>query len=157
MERAKVINSGTRLIPDGFCFLDPLEELSILGTMLFHSMSVYRMIFWNEAGLVNFVCIVFEQCVKMLTLSSMENIIVECNLILSREHSLVCSFAVCIQRIRFNVSRRVSIFSHNTCFWNPLIAVCLLTLSRHCVFIEQQQHISWFQSITMTSSHHWSS
>ena len=24
-----MINSGTRLIPDGFCFLDPLEELSI--------------------------------------------------------------------------------------------------------------------------------
>ena len=33
-----MINSGTRLIPDGFCFLDPLEELSILGNMLFHSM-----------------------------------------------------------------------------------------------------------------------
>ena len=32
--------SGTRLIPDGFCFLDPLEELSILGNMLFRSMSV---------------------------------------------------------------------------------------------------------------------
>ena len=38
MEMAKVINSGTRLIPDGFCFLDPLEELSILGNMLFRSM-----------------------------------------------------------------------------------------------------------------------
>ena len=25
-----VINSGTRLIPDGICLLDPLEELSIL-------------------------------------------------------------------------------------------------------------------------------
>ena len=25
---------------DGFCFLDSLEELSILGNMLFHSMSV---------------------------------------------------------------------------------------------------------------------
>ena len=32
-----MINSGTRLIPDGFCFLDPLEELSILGNMLFRS------------------------------------------------------------------------------------------------------------------------
>ena len=40
MERAKVINSGTWLIPDGFCFLDPLEELSILRNMLFRSMSV---------------------------------------------------------------------------------------------------------------------
>ena len=30
--------------------------------------------------MVNFVCIVFEEGVKMLTLSSMENIIVECNL-----------------------------------------------------------------------------
>ena len=28
----------------------------------------------------NFVCIVFKQGVKMLTLSSMENLIVECNL-----------------------------------------------------------------------------
>ena len=36
----QVINSGTRLIPDVFCFLDPLEELSILGNMLFRSMSV---------------------------------------------------------------------------------------------------------------------
>ena len=38
-----------------------------------------RMIFCNEAGLVNFVCIVFEQGIKMLRLSSMENLIVECN------------------------------------------------------------------------------
>ena len=30
-----MINSGTRLIPDGFCFLDPPEELSIRGNMLF--------------------------------------------------------------------------------------------------------------------------
>ena len=36
-----MINSGTRLIPDGFCFLGPLEELSILGNML-RSMSVKR-------------------------------------------------------------------------------------------------------------------
>ena len=42
MEMVKKINSGTRLIPDGFCFLDPLEELSILGNMLFCSMSVKR-------------------------------------------------------------------------------------------------------------------
>ena len=36
-----MINSGTtRLIPDGFFFLDPLEELSILGNMLFGSISV---------------------------------------------------------------------------------------------------------------------
>ena len=41
MELAKVINSGVILVPDGFCFLDPLEELSILGNMLFCSMSVY--------------------------------------------------------------------------------------------------------------------
>ena len=34
----------------------------------------------NEAGLVNFVCIVFELGDKMLTLSSMENLIVQCNL-----------------------------------------------------------------------------
>ena len=38
------------------------------------------MIFQNETGLVNFVCIVFEQGVKMLTLLSMEKLIVECNL-----------------------------------------------------------------------------
>ena len=31
-------------------------------------------------GMVNFGCIVFEQGVKMLTLSSMEKLIVECNL-----------------------------------------------------------------------------
>ena len=37
-----MINSSTRLIPDGFCFLDPLEELSILGNMLFDSMPVER-------------------------------------------------------------------------------------------------------------------
>ena len=37
---AKVTNSGTRLIPDGFCSLDPLEMLSVLGNMLFRSMSV---------------------------------------------------------------------------------------------------------------------
>ena len=41
MEMTKVINFGTRLIPDGFCFLDPLNELSILGNM-FRRMSVYR-------------------------------------------------------------------------------------------------------------------
>ena len=35
--------------------------------------------FLNEAGLVNFVCIVFELGDKMLTLSSMENLIVQCN------------------------------------------------------------------------------
>ena len=40
MEMAKVIHSGIRLILDGFCFLDPLEELSIFGNMLFRSMSV---------------------------------------------------------------------------------------------------------------------
>ena len=39
--------------------------------------------FENEAGLVNFVCIVFELGDKMLTLSSMENLIVPCNLITS--------------------------------------------------------------------------
>ena len=38
MEMAKVINSGTRLIPVGFCFFDPLEELSTLGNILFRSM-----------------------------------------------------------------------------------------------------------------------
>ena len=38
----KVVNSVARLIPDGFCFLDPLEELSILGNMFLRSMSVYR-------------------------------------------------------------------------------------------------------------------
>ena len=32
-----------------------------------------------NAGLVNFVCIVFEIGDKMLTLSSMENLIVHCN------------------------------------------------------------------------------
>ena len=36
--------------------------------------------FSNEAGLVNFVCIVYELGDKMLTLSSMENLIVQCNL-----------------------------------------------------------------------------
>ena len=35
-----MINSSTGLIPDGFHFLDPLEELSIFGNMLFRSMSV---------------------------------------------------------------------------------------------------------------------
>ena len=40
IEMAKVINSGTRLIPDGLCFLDPLKELSILGNLFFRSMSV---------------------------------------------------------------------------------------------------------------------
>ena len=50
------------------------------------------MYFYNEAGLVNFVCIVFEQGVKMLTLSSMENLIVEYNLILIEVgiQNLVC-------------------------------------------------------------------
>ena len=38
------------------------------------------MIFKNEASLVNFVCIFFEQGVKILTLSSMETLIMECNL-----------------------------------------------------------------------------
>ena len=36
--------------------------------------------FLKEAGLANFVCIVFELGDKMLTLSSMENLIVQCNL-----------------------------------------------------------------------------
>ena len=36
--------------------------------------------FKNEACLVNFVCIVFELGVKMLTLTSKEKLIVECNL-----------------------------------------------------------------------------
>ena len=35
-----VINYGTRFIPGGFCFLDPLEELSISGNIMFRSMSV---------------------------------------------------------------------------------------------------------------------
>ena len=39
MEMAKVINSGTRLLSDGVYFLDPLEELSILGNILFRSKS----------------------------------------------------------------------------------------------------------------------
>ena len=34
----------------------------------------------NETGLVNFVCIVFKQGDKMLTLLSMEKQIVECNM-----------------------------------------------------------------------------
>ena len=34
----------------------------------------------NEAGLVNFVCIVFKHRIKMLKLSSMENLIEKCNL-----------------------------------------------------------------------------
>ena len=34
-----MISSGTRLIPDGFCYSDPLEELSILENMLLRSMS----------------------------------------------------------------------------------------------------------------------
>ena len=37
------------------------------------------MIFQNGAGLVNFVCLVFEQGDKMLILSSMETLLVECN------------------------------------------------------------------------------
>ena len=36
--------------------------------------------FLNEAGLVNFVCTVFELGDQMLRLSSMENPIVHCNL-----------------------------------------------------------------------------
>ena len=32
---------------------------------------------------MNFVCVVFELCDKMLTLSSMENLIVPCNLVTS--------------------------------------------------------------------------
>ena len=36
--------------------------------------------FKNEAGLVNFVCIVFLIGDKILTRSSMENLIVQCNL-----------------------------------------------------------------------------
>ena len=30
-----MINTGTRFIPDGFCFWDPLERLFIIGNMLF--------------------------------------------------------------------------------------------------------------------------
>ena len=37
------------------------------------------MILYNEARLVNVVCIVFEQGDEMLTLSSMEDLIVECS------------------------------------------------------------------------------
>ena len=40
-----------------------------------------KLIGYDEAGLVNFVCIVFELGDKMLTLSSMENRIVQCNLL----------------------------------------------------------------------------
>ena len=39
-----------------------------------------RMATQNETGLVNFVCIVFEQGDEMLTLLSMEKQMVECNL-----------------------------------------------------------------------------
>ena len=35
-----MINSSTRLIPDGFCLLDPLEKLSTLRNMAFCSMSI---------------------------------------------------------------------------------------------------------------------
>ena len=54
MEMAKVINSDIRLIQDGFCFLNPLEEPSILGNMLFRSMSVLRNIVrdWAEKHVV---------------------------------------------------------------------------------------------------------
>ena len=37
-----MINSGTRLIPGGFCFLHPLEELSISENRMFRSMSGLR-------------------------------------------------------------------------------------------------------------------
>ena len=45
--------------------------------------------FENEAGLVNFVCIVFEIGDKMLTLSSMENLIVQRNLKVSRSRHII--------------------------------------------------------------------
>ena len=45
--------------------------------------------FYNEAGLVNFVCIVFELGDKMLTLSSMENLIVPCNLQVHENENLM--------------------------------------------------------------------
>ena len=39
---------------------------------------------------MNFVCVVFELCDKMLTLSSMENLIVPCNLFLY-VHCIICT------------------------------------------------------------------
>ena len=56
------------------------------------------MIFYNEAGLVNFVCKVFEQGVKMLTLSSMENQIVECNLKASLRNLLLAGLSLSISK-----------------------------------------------------------
>ena len=55
--------------------------------------------FKNEAGLVNFVCIVFELGDKMLTLSSMENLIVQYNHInASKQTTLLASVEVAPQK-----------------------------------------------------------
>ena len=40
VEQVLRLNSGTRLIPDGFCPLYPLEEVSTLQNMVAGSMSV---------------------------------------------------------------------------------------------------------------------
>ena len=57
------------------------------------------MIFKNVAGWVNFVCIVFEQRVKMLTSSSMENLKVECNLKASLRNLPLAGHSLSISKI----------------------------------------------------------
>ena len=52
-----MINSDTRLIPDGFDFLDPFEELSILGNMLFRSNASVTF----ATVVVRFICLRFSQ------------------------------------------------------------------------------------------------
>ena len=57
------------------------------------------MIFLNKASLVNFVYIVFEQGVKKLTLSSRENLIVECNLKASLRYLPLAGFLLSISKM----------------------------------------------------------
>ena len=55
--------------------------------------------FKNEAGLVNFVCVVFEQGVNMLTLLFMENLTVGCNLKASLWHLPLAGISLSISKI----------------------------------------------------------
>ena len=42
-----MVKSGTRLIPERFCLLDPLDELYTLRNNAFSSMSVLGDIVWD--------------------------------------------------------------------------------------------------------------
>ena len=76
--------------------------------------------------MVNFVCIVFEQGVKMLTWSSMENLIVECNLIVLLSLSSLCLMVVkCGSSSRWYILIILTIFDKDNHTTDTTFVACV--------------------------------